>query len=112
MKESQFGFEYTWSDLEPIRALTVVVLAGQVAGAAAGVLVPQFADWFKSLWFGGAIATFPAFLVGLIVQSRWRPGSLGQNKVMVRRLGLVAAALTVFAFAMPVLELKFGKHTG
>jgi hypothetical protein len=111
MKEAQFGFEYTWADLEPIRALTVVVLAGQVAGAATGLLVPQFADWFKNLWFGGAIATLPAFLIGLVVQSRWRPGSLSEHKLMVRRLGLVAAALTVFAIAMPVLQLKFGKHT-
>ena len=103
MKESQFGFEYSWADLQPIRALAVIVLLAQVAGAALGYLFPHFPRWFESLWFGAAIATFPAFLVGLIVQARLRPGSVRENRVMVRRLGLIALALSVFAIAMPIL---------
>jgi hypothetical protein len=107
MKESQFGFQYSWADLQPVRALTVVVGGAQIAGALAGLAFPQFPDWFESLWFGAAIATFPAFLVGLAVQSRLSPGSLAENRVMVRRLGLIALFLSAFALAMPVLG--FGK---
>ena len=108
MKESQFGFEYTWADLQPVRALAVVVLCAQVIGAVLGLLPPRFPHWFESLWFGGALATFPAFLVGLGVQARLKPGSLGQNKILVRRLGLVAALLTLFAIGMPLFG--FGQH--
>lgn len=107
MKESRFGFEYTWADLQPIRALSVVVIGAQIVGGILGVVFPQFPKFFESLWFGAAIATFPAFLIGLAVQHRLRPGSLGENRVMVRRLGLIALALSAFALAMPVMG--FGK---
>lgn len=109
MKESLFGFEYTWADLQPIRALTVVVIMGQIIGGALGVLIPPFSDWFKNVWFGGAVVTFPAFLLGLGVQARVKPGSIKENCVMVRRFALVAAFLTVIALAVPLLGLRFGK---
>ena len=102
MKETPFGFEYTWADLQPVRALAITVFVSQIAGAIAGLSLHRFPQWFESLWFGGAVATFPAFLIGLAIQSKVKPGSLTQNKVMVRRLGLIAALLTVFAFAMPL----------
>ena len=108
MKESPFGFEYTWADLQPIRPLAMVVHGAQLLGGVLGLLLPRFPHWFESLWFGAAIATLPAFLVGLAFQAHLRPGSLAQHKVMVRRLGLIAALLTAFAVAMP--WLGFGKH--
>ena len=108
MKESQFGFEYSWSDLKPIRALATVVFGAQMIGATLGLLFPRFPHWFESMWFGGALATFPAFIFGLLVQARWKPGSLSEHKVMVRRLGRIAALLSVFAIAMPLFW--FGQH--
>jgi hypothetical protein len=103
MKESQFGFEYSWADLQPVRALAITVLAAQVVGGAIGVVFAHQASWFLKLWFGGALATFPAFLVGLAIQSRLRPGSIGENKVMVRRMGLIALVLSLVAIFMPYL---------
>ena len=102
MKESQFGFEYSWSDLKPIRALSVTVLAAQTLGAGIGLFLPRFPQWLESLWFGAALATFPAFLVGVIIQAHVKPGSVGANRVIVRRLGLISALLTIFAIAMPL----------
>jgi hypothetical protein len=103
MRESQFGFEYTWADLQPIRALVVVVLGAQFVGMLLGLEYSPHAEWFHRLWFGGAVATFPAFVVGLVVQSRVRPGSIAQNIVMVRRLGLIAALLSLVALFMAEL---------
>jgi hypothetical protein len=108
MRESRFGFQYSWADLQPVRALAVTVVAAQFAGAVAGFLFPRFAHWFESLWFGGALATFPAFLLGLVVQATVKPGSLSANVVMVRRLGLVAALLSGFAVAMPIFGFGSG----
>lgn len=103
MKESRFGFEYTWSDLRPIRALSVTMLVAQILGAAVGMAVPRFPQWFESMWFGAAVCTLPAFAIGLVIQAHAKPGSLSQNKVMVRRVGLISAGLTAFALAMPLL---------
>lgn len=102
MKESPLGFQYDWADLEPIRPLICAVIVGQALGAGAALLLAEhLPGWFERLWFGAALATLPAFLIGLAVQAHDRPGSLGEHRVLVRRFGLVAAALAVFAIAMP-----------
>jgi len=105
MRESRFGFRYSWSDLQPIRALSIVAFAVQFVGVVLGYLFPRSPYWFESVWFGGAIATFPGFLLGLLVQYRYRPGSISANKLMVQRLGVVAGLFTLVALAM----LGFGR---
>ncbi|MGB9149287.1 MAG: hypothetical protein WCB36_03490 [Burkholderiales bacterium] len=97
MKESQFGFSYSWADLKPIRALPITVFAAQLIGSLVGYEMHLHSGWFESLWTGGALATFPSFLAGLLVQARLRPGSLHENAVMVRRLGLITLSLTLMA---------------
>lgn len=103
MKESQFGFEYAWADLKPIRSLAVTVFAAQIIGALLGLEFADHAHWFHRLWFGGAVATFPAFLIGLPIQAYLHPGSIHENRVMVRRLGLIALLLSLAAPFMPLL---------
>jgi hypothetical protein len=100
MQESPFGFHYTWTDLQPVRALAITVLVAQVIGAVFGLIFGQQSTWGEQIWCGGAIATFPAFLVGLVIQSRLRPGSIGQNLVMVRRMGLIALLFSIIAVFM------------
>jgi len=108
MKESQLGFEYSWEDLRPIRALAIVSLAFQLVGAAIGLWTAKYPAWFANLWAGGALATFPGFVVGLLAQQVLRPGSLTENKVMVRRMGLIALALSASVFIMPLEEFHAG----
>lgn len=102
MKESPFGFSYSWEDLRPVHPLFITVLGAQVLGAALGLIAEHFPATFDNLWFGGAIATFPGFLVGLPIQKRIRPESIAENRVMVRRMGLVALILTVGGVTMPL----------
>ena len=104
MKESPFGFEYSWADLEPVRPLFVTVLLAQFLGAAFGLWSDKFPSWFDNIWVAAAFATFPGFLLGLPVQMRLRPGSLGEHRVMVRRLGMVALLLSVAALIWPVVH--------
>jgi len=103
MKAHGPGFEYSWSDLRPVRAIAVAVLLAQIVGGVLGYFFPQFPRAFPSIWFGAAVGTLPAFLVGLLVQARWRPGSISANSLMVRRLGIISAGLTLFAVVMPHL---------
>src|SRR5579863_2456209 len=105
MRESPFGFAYSWSELFSVRALAITVLVFQILGAGLGVTFKRFPDWFESLWFGGAVASFPGFLLGLYIQSILYPGTIEQNRVMLRRLGLVALLLSCAALALPVLGL-------
>jgi hypothetical protein len=106
MRESPLGFEYMWADLQPIRALVVTVLVAQLVAGLLGLAFAQQVEWFHRLWFGGAIATFPAFVVGVLIQSVLRPGSVGENRKMVIRVGLIAAILSLVALFMPQLGFE------
>jgi hypothetical protein len=103
MRDDHLGFRYTWNDLAPIRGLIAFVVVFQVIGLGLGALLPRFPSTFDSAWFGGAIATFPAFVAGLLIQLSLNRSSITENKRMVWHLGLVAAALFTFALAMPLL---------
>jgi hypothetical protein len=103
MQNDHFGFSYSWADLAPIRGLVALVVAAQFVGFVAGALVRPFPSLFESAWCGGAIATFPAFIVGLLLQLKLNRPSISENKRMVWHLGLVAAALSVGAVVMPLL---------
>lgn len=101
MRQSPFGFEYSWEDLRPVRPLFVTVIVAQIIGAVLGLWTARFPSWFDNLWCGGAFATFPGFLLGLPIQIRLRPGSLGEIRVMVRRMGLIVLLLFAAAFVFP-----------
>ncbi|HKU17452.1 MAG TPA: hypothetical protein VJQ52_23870 [Steroidobacteraceae bacterium] len=102
MREDQFGFEYSWADLQPIRLLLIVVISFQVVGGVLGLWVAHFSEWFSNLWAGAAIATSPGFAVGFIAQRLSDPASISGNRVMVRRLGLIALVLSLSVLVMPL----------
>ena len=107
MRDDHLGFRYTWADLAPIRGLVAFVIAFQLLGLCLGALWHRFPSTLDSAWFGGAIATLPAFVGGLLLQFRLNRTSITQNKRMVWHLGLVATAL--FAFALAMLLLGYGE---
>lgn len=102
MKESPFGLEYSWADLQPIRPLAVTAFVVQALGGLLGLWVSVYPSWFANLWAGGALATFPGFLLGLFVQYWMDSTRIRENLVMVRRFGLVALVLSLSVFMMPL----------
>ncbi|MBK8073878.1 MAG: hypothetical protein IPK34_18445 [Ramlibacter sp.] len=102
MKDSPFGFSYSWSDLQAVRLLAYSSFGAQIVGSLLGFLVAPFPDMFERIWFGGASITFPAFLVGLWLEAQFHPGNITENKVMVRRMGLISAALSAASVALYV----------
>jgi hypothetical protein len=102
MKESQFGFEYSGTDLQPIRPLYVTVLATMFVGSGLAMWSAKSPSWFVNFWTGGALGSFPGFLLGLPIQRRLRPGSFAQNRTMVWRLGAIALLFTVVALFLPL----------
>jgi hypothetical protein len=105
MRESQFGFEYSWSDLKPVRPLAIIVLVGQLVGAGVGLFLQPFAHTFANIWAGAALATFPCFLLGALVQVRLNSAALRENRVLVRRMGLIALVLSLAVFVFPLEQM-------
>lgn len=104
MKESQFGFEYSWSDTKPIRILVVTMLIIQLSGAGTGLWISRYPSWFENLWAGTALATFPGFLLGLILQRYFRPGSIKQNGVI--NLVIVRVYRAIRGTKMTLIKLQ------
>lgn len=101
MSNSAFKMSYSWEDLRPIHPLFVTSLIFQALGVVAGFLLQVGPSWFESVWLGGALATFPGFMVGIPVQARLRPGSLSLHKPMVIFLGAIALFLFAIAVTFP-----------
>ena len=100
MKESPFGFSYSWADMKPIRHLTVAVHCCQAIGALCGYLFGTNHDAFMRIWSGAALASFPGFLLGFVLQRIVRPSGISENRTMVWRLGAIALILTLAAILM------------
>lgn len=101
MRNSPIGFHYSWQDIKPVRPLFVTVLVAQAIGVFFAIANSIHTEWFDSLWAGAALATFPGYIIGLAVQSLIKASRLAENKVMVRRMGLVALVFTMAAFFIP-----------
>jgi hypothetical protein len=104
MAQSDYNFEYSWEDLKPVRPLSVCMLVAQVLGLLAGLVFGRDGGWVERAFVWGASATFPGYLLGLWVQTVMMPGSLGRNRVMVRRVGWLAAFFSLFALVFPWLD--------
>ncbi len=101
MDDSGFKLNYFWEDLRPVHPLFITVLIAQFLGAAASLLLQGVTSWFETAWFGSALATFPGYLIGLLVQSGARPGSISLNRSMVIFMGVIALFLFVAALTSP-----------
>lgn len=105
MQDSQFGFSYSWSDLRPIWPLVAAVTVAELAGSAIGYKVLTVQDGFSRLWFGGALAALPGYALGLLVQLLLRPERFQTHRVLIRRIGLLAALLSLIAVFRLIYEL-------
>lgn len=102
MRESQFGFSYTWEDMQPVRPLIATVLVLQLLGGLSEMVASVYPSWFANLWGGGALATLPGYLLGLLIQRQVNAQRIREHIVMVRRMGLIALALTGSVFVFPL----------
>lgn len=102
MKDNDAGFDHGWGQFQPLRALSLVIAAAQCAGAGLSLWVGHYPSWFENLWFGGALATLPGFLIGLAVQRHLNPNSVVVCRALVRRMGVVSAVLSLAALVVPL----------
>ena len=79
------------------------MVAGQFIGGIGGWVYPRVPYWMESVIFGAALSALPTFFVALAVQAHDQPGSLGRHAALACRTALIAACMTGFALAMPML---------
>jgi hypothetical protein len=102
MIEESSGLEFNRGEFRPLRALSLVIAAAQCVGAGMSLWVGHYPGWFENLWFGGALATFPGYLIGLAVQRQVSPNSLVVCRTLIKRMALVSIVLSLSALVVPL----------
>lgn len=100
MQDSQFGFRYSWADLQPIRPLATTAFIVQIIGAVLGWWLAPFPVFNVNIIAGGFAASFPGFLIGLLIQLCVNPVALREQSVMVRRMGLISLLFSLLVFIL------------
>ncbi len=94
--------QYSWEELRPIHPLSYTVLACQILGAGTNLLLHGFDYWYDAAWQGGVFGTFIGFLVGLLVQTTLRPGTISENRSMVAFCGFISFTLFMAGLFFPL----------
>ena len=87
-------------ELQPLRPLSMTLFAAQVVGIGLCWWIGKYPSWLDNVWVGGALASFPGYLLGLGVQRRLGPACMREQRTMVRRLGAAALILSAAVLSM------------
>jgi hypothetical protein len=105
---SAYRDPFSLSRLWAVRWLTGTLFAVQVACGIVGLFVAPHWVPFQRFWLGGALATFPGFLLGLLLQFRINPSAIAEQRLTVWLLGVMTPFLTGYAIVMEI----GGPHAG
>ena len=98
------SYRALWS----VRWLSGTLFTAQLLFSIVGLWLFTHPREVANLWMGGALATLPGYLVGLVIQFNADLTQLKQNKWTVVLLGVISIA--VFGFGLRAL-LR-GTHAG
>ena len=84
--------------------ILLFIAAIQLAAGAAALYLGVFPDAFISFWFGGAIMSLPAFLVGFYWQYISARPSLVTCKPILTLYALSSAAMSLLAWPMATFQ--------
>jgi hypothetical protein len=87
----------SWSQLWAVRWLTGTFFAVQLLCGLLGGSILSYRDPAQSFWMGGALSMVPAFVIGVLVQRKFDPIKLSENKFTVWVLGAIAVGVSGFA---------------
>ena len=84
--------------------ILLLIAVIQLSAGAAAMHLGVFPDTFISLWFGGAVTSLPAFLVGFYWQYVSARPSLVTCKPILTLYALSAAAMSLLAWPMATFQ--------
>jgi F0F1-type ATP synthase assembly protein I len=94
-----------WELIKPIWRVLLLAFVVQLCGGIAGVLMMKFGHPFIDFWYGGAMATFPGFILGALWSHFADAQSLKSNIFAIAFVGAICISLTIAAFLMPLEEM-------
>ncbi len=92
--------------LELIKSVWRIILAAsliQLIGGFSAIFISKYGSFFVDLWFGGAVSSFPGFILGLLWHSSKK--AIKDNLLVIGFLGFLSLMLTLSVFFMPLEEM-------
>ena len=93
-------FKKQWEFIRPIWKILVVILIVQIIGGAIGKASNIYSDLFMSIWIGGAVSSFPGFLLGFVWQFNTDRASFKNRDTLYITLVIDVMALVMTAIAL------------
>ena len=90
-----------WQIIKPVWRILVIILIIQIVGGITAVSDNIYGHIVVDFWFGGAVSTFPGFLIGL-VWHKFSVKDLSKDSGVILFVGLICLILTIAAFVMPL----------
>jgi len=95
-----------WELIKPIWRILVATILIQLVGGLTGLIFGKYGHPFIDFWFGGAVLTFPGFIVGSLWYKSVSTESIKDNLFAFSFIGLICLSLTTFAFLIPLEEMS------
>ena len=103
-RSNALGFRTLWA----VRWLTGSLFGAQILFGLIGIFVFSEAVPFQRFWLGGALASFPGYVFGVVLQYRVAPAQMAEHKFTVWLTGLI----TLLLFAQGIQLAYEGMHAG
>ncbi|MES9880129.1 MAG: hypothetical protein ABW185_04530 [Sedimenticola sp.] len=91
--------------IKPIWRILLAAFVVQLAGGIVGIVNSKYNLPFIDFWYGGAISTFPGFIIGALWHQLSSADEISDNKLAFLFIGAICLCLTVSALFMPLEQM-------
>ncbi len=104
--KTYYSLKEQWEFVKPIWRVLLIALLAQLAGGLALIIIAKYEHVFLDFWFGGAISTFPGFILGLLWQVSSSNETIKNNLLVIVFVGVLCFSLTLGAFFIPLEQFS------
>ena len=95
-----------WEFVKPVWRIMLVTLIAQLAGGVALIVIGKYGHPLVDFWFGGAVSTFPGFILGTVWHGYSAKEEIKNNLLAIGFIGILALMLTLAAFFVPLEQFS------
>ena len=101
-----------WNLAKPIWRILLLALAIQLIGGAISLLNSPYGHPFLDFWYGGALSTFPGFLIGTIWHQYAAPSKISNHKFAFCFFGPICFCLLLAVIFFPLEQAAYQMKGG
>jgi len=104
--KTHYTLKEQWEFVKPIWRIMLAVLLVQLVAGLTSIVIGRYEHPFLDFWFGGAVSTFPGFILGLLWQTYSSKETIKNNLLAIGFIGSLCLIVTSAAFFMPLEQFS------